>query len=216
MLDTKDVVARMLLEIGAAHFYDKTPFVLTSGTRSPVYVDCRKLISFPRQRSTVLALARLVVTYELRGTKFDVIAGGETAGIPYAAFLAGELDLPMVYVRKAAKGFGRGSQIEGHLPEGASVLLVEDLLFDAQSKITFADVLRKAGTTVTHTLVVFNYGNPAARTNLEKNGLTLAALTDWPALLKAAEATGYFTAQQVGVIREFLNDPPAWSAKHTA
>src|SRR5206468_3944750 len=130
MLDTKDIVARMLLEIKAAHFNSDNPFTLTSGTRSPVYVDCRKLISFPKQRSTVLALARLAVECEWRQTKFDVIAGGETAGIPYAAFLAGELDMPMVYIRKAPKGFGRGSQIEGELPVGSTVLLVEDLLFD--------------------------------------------------------------------------------------
>jgi orotate phosphoribosyltransferase len=215
MLDSQEMVARALLEIKAAHFNDETPFTLTSGTRSPVYVDCRKLISFPKQRRTVVALARLIVEHEWRGTKFDVVAGGETAGIPYAAFLAAELDLPMVYVRKAPKGFGRGSQIEGQLDPGATVLLVEDLLFDAQSKITFADVLRQADAKVAHTLVVFNYGNPAARVNLEKHGLALQALTDWPALLRAAEANGYFTKQQVGVIREFLADPPAWSAKHS-
>jgi orotate phosphoribosyltransferase len=216
MLNVQGMVANALLEIRAVHFNDVTPYTLTSNTRSPVYIDCRKLISYPRPRSLVLALARLVVDYELRDTRFDVIAGGETAGIPYAAWLAQELNLPMIYVRKAPKGFGRGSQIEGDLAAGARVLLFEDLLFDAQSKINFCQGIRQAGAEVHHTLVVFNYGNPASLTNLNAHQITLHALTDWPALLEAAQGKGYFSAQQVGVVKTFLADPAAWSQAYLA
>lgn len=211
MLNIQEIVADALLEIRAVHFNDATPYTLTSNTRSPVYIDCRKLISFPQPRSLVLGLARLIVAYELRDTRFDVIAGGETAGIPYAAWLAQDLNLPMIYVRKAPKGFGRGSQIEGELPTGARVLLFEDLLFDAQSKINFCQGIRQAGAEVNHTLVVFNYGNPISLTNLNKHQITLHALTDWPALLTVAQKKGYFSSQQVGVVKTFLADPAGWS-----
>ncbi len=216
MLNTQEIVAHALLEIRAVHFNDAPAFTLTSNTRSPVYIDCRKLISFPRPRRLVLGLARLVVDYELRDTRFDVIAGGETAGIPYAAWLAQELDLPMIYVRKAPKGFGRGSQIEGEFTAGAKVLLFEDLLFDAQSKINFCQSIRQAGGEVHHTLVVFNYGNPVSLTNLNQHQITLHALTDWPTLLKVAQEQGYFSGPQVDVVKTFLADPAAWSRAYLA
>jgi orotate phosphoribosyltransferase len=216
MLNVQEIVADALLDIQAVHFNDTKAFTLTSNTRSPVYIDCRKLISFPRPRRLVLGLTRVIVDYELRDTRFDVIAGGETAGIPYAAWLAQELDLPMIYVRKAPKGFGRGSQIEGELPAGAKVLLFEDLLFDAQSKINFCQGIRQAGAEVHHTLVVFNYGNPISLTNLNKHQITLHALTEWPTLLRVAQEKGYFSSAQVDVVKTFLADPAAWSQAYLA
>ena len=211
-MKTQEMVASALLDIRAVHYNETTPFVLTSGTRSPVYVDCRKLISFPRQRSLVISLAAMVVQDD-GAARFDCIAGGETAGIPLAAWLSHELSLPMIYVRKQAKGFGRNSQIEGELKPGASVLLIEDLLFDAQSKLNFAAAIRDAGARVEHTVVVFDYGNDVSRRNLSSAGIHLYALTNWSALLQVAVERSYFTERQAGVIRSFLRDPAAWGSK---
>jgi orotate phosphoribosyltransferase len=211
MIDHKALIAQMLLEIEAVHYYTSKPFVLTSGTLSPVYVDIRRLISFPSQRKTVLAVAHALIGQALSGEKFDVIAGGETAGIPYAAWLADQLTLPMIYVRKAAKGFGRESQIEGRLPKGSRVLLVEDLLFDAQSKINFCQAIRREGAQVEHVLVVFDYGSAASKENLAKHSITAHALCDWPTLLAVGEERGHFSADQVNDIRAFLADPKKWS-----
>lgn len=211
-MGTQETVANALLDIGAVHYNDSTPFVLTSGTHSPVYVDCRKLISFPRQRSLIISLAAMAIEKDLT-ERFDCIAGGETAGIPLAAWLAHELSLPMIYVRKKAKGFGRGSQIEGELKPGASVLLIEDLLFDAQSKLNFAASIRDAGARVEHTVVVFDYGSEASRRNLSSAGISLHALTNWSALLGVAVQRNYFTAAQANVIRSFLQEPAAWKAR---
>lgn len=95
---------------------------------------------------------------------FDAVAGGETAGIPFAAWMAERMGLPMLYVRKKPKGFGRDAQIEGDMVEGARILLVEDLTTDGGSKIRFAEAVRAAGGEVAHTSVVFFYGIfPAAR-----------------------------------------------------
>src|SRR6185369_9213454 len=103
------IVARILLEIAAVHFRPSEPFILTSGRASPVYIDCRKIISFPRARRKVITLAAEKVETEIGFESLDAVAGGETAGIPYAAWLADKLDLPMLYIRKKPKGFGRGA-----------------------------------------------------------------------------------------------------------
>ncbi|HMB75525.1 MAG TPA: orotate phosphoribosyltransferase, partial [Kiloniellaceae bacterium] len=122
--------ANILIEIEAVLFRPDDPFIFTSGRASPVYVDCRKIISFPRARARLMDMAVTQLAATAGSEAFDVVAGGETAGIPFAAWIAERLSLPMVYVRKKPKGFGRNAQIEGQFKEGDRVLLVEDLATD--------------------------------------------------------------------------------------
>jgi len=178
MTAVADEAARILLEIKAAYAYDgKDPFVFTSGRKSPVYVDIRKLISFPRARSRLMDLAVQSIERAAGYESIDAIAGGETAGIPFAAWIAERMGLPMLYVRKQPKGFGRMAQIEGVLSEGQRVVLVEDLATDGGSKINFINALKTAGASVQHTFVVFHYGIfPASRTSLKELGVDLHEL----------------------------------------
>src|SRR5215475_12826948 len=113
--------ARILLEIEAVHFRPQQPFILTSGRASPVYIDCRKIIAFPRARAKIIDLAVATIEREIGFESLDAIAGGETAGIPFAAWIADRLGLPMLYVRKKPKGFGRGAQIEGQVKDALVV-----------------------------------------------------------------------------------------------
>jgi orotate phosphoribosyltransferase len=212
-IDTGQIVARILLEIGAVHFRPANPFTLTSGRVSPVYVDCRKLISFPKERAKVTELAAARVRTTIGLEQIDVIAGGETAGIPFAAWLADRLDLPMVYVRKKPKGFGRGAQIEGDWRSGARMLLVEDLATDGGSKVTFIEAIRKAEAVVSHTLVVFHYGIFKASTEtLAKLGVTLHGLATWHDVVAEAEASGMLKGADLDEVRAYLAAPDAWSA----
>src|SRR5690606_23779517 len=153
-----ETVARMLLEIEAVHIRADEPFTFTSGLASPVYIDCRKLISYPRIRSAVIDFAASVVLREAGSEQFDVVAGGETAGIPFAAWRADRLRLRVVYVRKRPSGFGRNAQVAGDPAEGGRVLLVEDLRPDGGSERKFAAGIRNAGAEVTDTFAVFYYG----------------------------------------------------------
>ena len=209
------LAARMLLEIGAVHFRADEPYRLTSGLASPVYIDCRKLISYPRIRSALMDFAVATLAEGAGFEAFDAVAGGETAGIPFAAWIAERLELPMLYVRKKPKGFGRGARIEGHLVEGQRVLLVEDLATDAGSKVGFADALREAGATVEHTVVVFYYDvfEHAAGT-LADAGLTLHHLATWADVLAESRAAGHFDAPVHDAVAAFLADPIGWSAEH--
>ena len=128
------MTARMLLEVEAVHFNAEKPFTFTSGLASPVYIDCRKLISYPRIRETLMDFSVSVLLRDVGFEQFDAVSGGETAGIPFAAWIASKMGLPMQYVRKTPKGFGRDAQIEGDIKEGQRVLLVEDLTTDGGSK----------------------------------------------------------------------------------
>ena len=136
---TAHYVAELLLKIEAVHFRPHRPFRLASGEPSPVYVDCRRIISFPKERTEVVQLMTEMIARDLlTGCKLNCIAGGETAGIPFAAMVADRLGLPMSYVRKKPKGYGRNAQIEGVVRSGDNVLLVEDMATDGGSKLRFA------------------------------------------------------------------------------
>src|SRR5208283_4597910 len=150
--------ARILLEIEAIKFRPEEPFTFTSGWKSPVYIDCRRIIYFPRARSKICDLAVEKINRHVGYETIEAVAGGETAGIPFAAWIADRMAAPMAYVRKKPKGFGRAALIEGDVPEGKRTLLVEDLTTDGGSKIRFAQALRDAGAIVNHTFVVFFYG----------------------------------------------------------
>lgn len=207
--------ARILLETQAIHFCDDPPFVLTSGRRSPVYVDCRRLISFPRGRAALMDMAVRRLQDDAGFEAFDAVAGGETAGIPFAAWIAERLGLPMLYVRKKAKGFGRNAQIEGTFEPGARVLLVEDLMTDGGSKVVFLKALRDAGARVGHCFVVFRYGLATGSADImASQGVVVTALVTWRDVLAVAEAEARLPAGAVATVRAFLADPEGWSARH--
>jgi orotate phosphoribosyltransferase len=210
-----DMTAKMLLEVKAVHFSEGKPFVFTSGWASPVYIDCRKLISYPRVRSALIDFATATIVREAGFEQFDTVAGGETAGIPYAAWIADRLALPMQYVRKKPKGFGRGAQIEGHLEEGARTLLVEDLTTDGRSKVNFCKALRQAGAKVEHVLVFFFYDiYPEARKIIDDLGVTLHSLATWWDVLAVAKEGGKFDAAKLAEVEKFMHDPAGWSKAH--
>lgn len=207
--------ARILLEIEAVLFNARDPFTWTSGRKSPVYVDCRKVISFPRARAALLDFAAATVLRDIGYESIDAIAGGETAGIPYAAWLAERLSLPMLYVRKKPKGFGRDAQIEGAMAPGCRCLLVEDLATDGGSKLNFIEAIRKAEGKVSEALVVFHYGIfPQSTASLAAVGVRLHGLATWWDVLAAAEERGSLDAAGIAKVRSFLDDPEGWSARH--
>ncbi|MFV0334492.1 MAG: orotate phosphoribosyltransferase [Tropicimonas sp.] len=207
--------ARMLLEIGAVHFSREQPFLFTSGLASPVYIDCRKVIAYPRVREAMMNFAGAMLQQEVGFEQFDAVAGGETAGIPFAAWLAADLALPMHYVRKRPKGYARDAQIEGDLRHGQRVLLVEDLTTDGGSKIKFCNALRRAGAEVNHTVMVFFYDIfPETRRSLAEHNLTLHALATWRDVLAVARETDAFDTATLREIETFLNAPLEWSGNH--
>jgi orotate phosphoribosyltransferase len=213
--DAALTAARILLEIKAVNFRPEEPYTFTSGWKSPVYIDCRRIIYFPRARSKICELAVQKIDRHVGYEQIEAVAGGETAGIPFAAWIADRMSAPMAYVRKKPKGFGQNALIEGDVPEGKRTLLVEDLTTDGQSKIRFANALRDAGAIVNHTFVVFFYGVfPGAFETLSKMDIRLHHLCTWWDVLEACKDRPYFSDGALSSVRQFLENPVAWSAAH--
>ncbi|ABG32738.1 orotate phosphoribosyltransferase [Roseobacter denitrificans] len=205
------LTARMLLEIHAVHFNAKDPFTLSSGLPSPTYIDCRKLISFPRIRATLMDFLTVTVMRDVGFEAFDNIAGGETAGIPFAALVAERMALPMTYVRKKPKGYGRNARIEGAMGEGERVLLVEDLTTDGGSKLSFVDAIRETGATCGHTAVIFYYDIfPETTKTLGDHGVALHSLCTWWDVLAEAKQQGVFDEATLSEVEKFLHNPRKW------
>ena len=203
--------ARMLLEIGAVNFNTDEPYVLASGLPSPSYIDCRKLISFPRIRSTLMDFMTVTIMRNAGFEAFDNIAGGETAGIPFAALVAERMALPMTYVRKKPKGYGRNARIEGAMSKGERVLLVEDLTTDGGSKLSFVDAIRETGASCGHTAVIFYYDIfPETVKTLGDHGVELHYLCTWWDVLAEARAQGSFSDSTLDEVETFLKDPRTW------
>lgn len=206
------VTARILIETKSVLFRPEDPFILTSGRASPVYVDCRRLIAFPRARRRLMKMGAALVEEKIGFEAIDVVAGGETAGIPFAAWMADHLMLPMCYVRKKPKGFGRDARIEGALEIGQNVLLVEDMATDGGSKLSFVEGIRDAEADCGHTFVIFYYGIfPEGEAKLNKEGVQLHHLATWWDVLDCAREEGYFRDGQAEQVEAFLKDPKGWS-----
>jgi len=215
-----DIIAseasKILIETRSVLFNADEPFTYTSGRKGPVYIDCRRLISFPRARGLLMDMGVSLIAQNIGLETLDIVAGGETAGIPYAAFMAERLNLPMIYVRKQPKGFGRMAQIEGAMErEGQQVILVEDLQTDGGSKRIFVDALRGAGAKIDHSFVLFHYDIfEASKKNMAELGLTVHSLTTWPKTLQTARTLGYFDPKTLDSVQIFLDDPVGWSIAH--
>lgn len=217
-IDPKEMArltARMLLEIKAVNFEVENPYKLASGLISPSYIDCREIISYPSARGAMVDFLVATVQRNVGFEAFDSVAGGETGGIPYGALMADRMGLPMQYVRKQPKGYGKGSQVEGVLKEGQRVLLAEDMTTDGGSKIKFVQAIRDAGGVCNHTALIFFYDIfPNTRENLAEHGITLHYLATWHDVLAEAKAGNYFDVKTLDEVEKFFADPLGWSLAH--
>ena len=181
--NNQEKVANLLLSIGCVNINFKNQFTLTSGKKSPVYVDCRKLISFPKEREFIINEMSKQIKSKYKNNS-TIIAGGETAGIPYSSFLCQKMKYPMIYIRKSPKGFGKGKLIEGEFKKNNQTILIEDMATDGGSKLHFIKALRQNKLKVKDIYVVFYYGiYPKAKKNISKMKVNLNYLTSWRDIL---------------------------------
>ncbi len=206
-LPVSDLVAALLLDVGAVQVNAEKPFRLTSGKLSPIYFDCRRVISCSAAMTLVTGAFQWYV--EHCQERIDIVAGGESAGIPFADRLAAVLGKPMVYVRKQPRQHGTGSAIEGSASPGCRALLVEDLITDGASKLVFVNGLREAGLIVEHCVVLLDRQQGGsellANAGVELYPLVTARQTlDFAAKAKSISSTAYEAA-----IR-FIENPTDW------
>ena len=199
--NSKQKVADLLLRIGSVNINFKKQFTLTSGKKSPVYVDCRKLISYPEERNVIIN--EMAKQIRKKYKKTVLLAVGETAGIPYSSFLCQKLKLPMIYVRKQPKGFGKGKLIEGNFKSKSSSILIEDMATDGGSKIHFIQSMRKSKLIVKDIFVIFFYDiYPSAKKNFKKMNVNLNYLTSWNEILEVSP--NYISGTDHNKLKEYL------------
>ena len=205
-------IAANLLKREAVKVKIDPPFSWVSGIKSPVYCDNRKMIAFPEERKAVVEGFKKII--EEKGLVFDVIGGTATAAIPWAAFLAYDLGVPMIYIRPEKKEHGAGKQIEGHLEKGQKVLIVEDLISTGGSSVKAAEAVREeGGCTVDEILSIVTWEIPKAVTRFVEANITLHTLTDYTNIIGFAAEEGIIPADQLEVVLKFKENPAEWGEK---
>ena len=208
MKQIADSFAEQLLAVKAIKLQPNEPFTWASGWKSPIYTDNRKTLAYPELRSFVKnELVHLVHTEFPEAT---AVAGVATGAIAQGALVADQLQLPYCYVRPKPKDHGMGNQIEGTIPEGAKVVVIEDLISTGGSSLKAVDALRQAGFEVVGMVASYTYGFPVAEEAFLKAGVKLITLTDYPAMLEAAMTSGYIKAESLQTLDEWRKNPSEW------
>ncbi|PYZ93212.1 orotate phosphoribosyltransferase [Salipaludibacillus keqinensis] len=203
-------VAELLLSIGAVTLRPENPFTWSSGIKSPIYCDNRLIMSYPEQRKQFIA--HFVSYIKKEFPEVEVLAGTATAGIPHAAWIADQLDLPMIYVRSSSKGHGKQNRIEGILEEGKKVLVIEDLISTGGSSIEAAKSVEASGGKVLGICSIFTYGLPHAEEAEKSSGYTIKSLTSYSELLSIAANKGVIQPADVSLLEKWRQDPENWLA----
>lgn len=207
-------VAKALLDIHAVTLNPDQPFTWASGLKSPIYTDNRLTISYPEVRQAIFN--GMVEQIKLHFSAADVIAGTATAGIPHAAWVAQNMELPMIYVRTKPKDHGQGKQIEGILKEGQKVIVIDDLISTGGSVLNAVRAVNNAGGKVIGVVSVFTYDLPAAEQNFMANGLKYYSVTDYMTLIKVAKENNQISADHLKSLQEWRKDPLSWSKEQAS
>ncbi|MDQ3142928.1 MAG: orotate phosphoribosyltransferase [Bacteroidota bacterium] len=202
-------ISDRLLQIKAIKLNAQNPFTWASGLRSPIYCDNRKILSFPDVRTEVVNGLEEMARINLLG--IDAIAGVATAGIAWGALLADRMKLPFCYVRSAPKEHGLKNMIEGQLPKGSQVLVVEDLISTGGSALLASQALENESFKVLAVLSIFQYNFPDATTKFELKKLKLLSLTNFHTLLEQALQSGLVTHEDHVRLKSWNANPKLWS-----
>ena len=201
-------MAKSLLDIKAVMLRPEKPFVWASGWNSPIYCDNRRILSFPEIREKACRMMADIITN--RYPDVEVIAGVATGAIAHGALIAYMLGKPFIYVRPKPKDHGTGSQIEGVLPQGAKVVVIEDLISTGMSSLAAVKALRDAGAEVLGMVAIFTYGFPVAAEQFAAAGVALDTVSNYDALIDVATATGYVRPSDTDVLKQWRKNPSEW------
>ncbi|WP_027108640.1 orotate phosphoribosyltransferase [Lacticigenium naphthae] len=210
-MNQTEIFAELLLDCKAVTLNPKEPYTWSSGIKSPIYCDNRVIMSYPELRKKVAyGLAKLIRKHY---PDVEVIAGTATAGIPHAAWVADEMNLPMIYIRGKAKGHGKQNQIEGRLKKGQKVVCIEDLISTGGSVIEAACAVQQLGGEILGCAAIFTYQLDASVNNFESVGINIHTLSNYSALMKEATKKGIIKSEDRQYLEDWRHNPNEWRNK---
>jgi len=204
----ESAVAEKLLQVQAIRLSVKEPFTWSSGWKSPIYCDNRKVLGFPYIRDFIKSEMCNVLFAQF--PEAALLAGVATAGIAWGAMAADQLKLPYIYVRSKPKEHGLGQQIEGYYEKGQPVVVIEDLISTGKSSLQVVEILREAGLEVVGLVSIFNYGFAAGREAFEKAGVPTVSLSNYPTLIQLALEKKMVSPEEEGILLKWSEDPANW------
>jgi orotate phosphoribosyltransferase len=210
--DTALTLANFLLQIKAIKLNPANPFTWASGLKSPIYCDNRITLSHPKIRTFIREAFSKMCAAKYGNP--DIIAGVATGGIPQGVLVAQDLGLPFCYVRSEAKSHGLNNQVEGIVPQGASVVVIEDLVSTGKSSLAAVEALREKGANVKGMMAIFTYQLPVAAEAFKKANCDLVTISNYEALIKKAVEENYVNDNQMQSLLEWRTNPQAWSDAH--
>lgn len=203
------IIADALLETNAVQLNVKNPFTFVSGIKSPIYCDNRYIIGFPKYRKIIVDAFIDI----LKNKDFDIIAGTATAGIPWASFIANELNKPLCYIRAEKKGHGKGKQIEGAECNGKKLILIEDLISTGSSSIKAFEAAKEEGAIVLEIISIFSYEFKKADKNFENAKIKFSSLSNFSTLIKIAKDKKFISEEDFKTAIEWNKNPEEWKNK---
>lgn len=201
-------VARALVAIGAVGIRADNPITFKSGIISPVYVDNRILPAHPKEWKVVVEGFKALI--EEKNLYFDVLAGVAVGGVPHASAIGYVMERPSLFIRKEAKGHGKGKRVEGGEIKDKQALLIEDLVTTGGSSLSAIEALIEEGAKIDSSISIVTYGFKEAVEAFDKAGIAGYALTDFPTILKEGVAMGKFSEKEKATVEEWLKDPHSW------
>lgn len=204
---SKDI-AKALLDIKAVTLSPLEPYTWASGLKSPIYCDNRITMSYPKIRRMIAQ--GFVDLIKEQFADVDYIVGTATAGIPQACFVAELLELPMAYVRPEPKGHGRSKQIEGFIPQGAKVVVIEDLISTGGSSIKAIKALEEEGIEVLGLLAIFTYELEKANVNIQDADINLKTLSNYSSLIEIAKENNTINEDEMALLQSWRKDPESF------
>jgi orotate phosphoribosyltransferase len=174
--ERKDIIrnlGKVLVKSGALKF---GAFTLASGKLSSYYIDLRIVPSLPSVFRQIIYSYKSLIKQTIRENRFDIIAGIPTAGLTYATAVAYELSKPLIYIRKEKKEHGTGKDVEGLIPPGAKVVVIDDVITTGGSLIAAINSVRRSGGTIEKAIVLIDRLEEGKK-NLADVGVDLVSLT---------------------------------------
>lgn len=202
--EQKRLIAKILLDVKAVQLNTEVFYKFVSGILSPIYVDNRRTISFPVERKLIVDEFVRSLKEKPGASEMDIIGGVATGGVPWAAWVAHELDLPLIYVRPSVKDRGLNKQVEGVLSQGQKVVVVEDLITTGLSSLNAVETIRSLGGVVETVAAIFSYDSPASVIRFEKANVNKVALTNLKSILEVAQENDVLNPAQTQIVQEWM------------